>query len=130
MLLCRRAIKPRYGLWTLPAGFMENGETTEQAALRETREEACANVDILGLYTLISLPHVNQVYLIYRARLLDLDFAAGDENLEVKLFAEHEVPWDALAFSTIRHTLRHYFDDFRSGSFGVYSHALGPAPLR
>ncbi|MEW8208657.1 MAG: NUDIX hydrolase [Candidatus Thiodiazotropha taylori] len=83
ILLCRRAIEPRYGLWTLPAGFMENGETSQQGAARETLEEATARVDVEGLYGLYNLPHINQVYLIFRSRLLDLEFAAGTESLEV-----------------------------------------------
>ncbi|HEB59366.1 MAG TPA: NUDIX domain-containing protein [Gammaproteobacteria bacterium] len=117
VLLCRRAIEPQYGLWTLPAGFMENGETVEQAALRESWEEARANVHIDGLYTLYSLPHINQVYMLFRAQLQDQNFAAGPESLEVALFTETEIPWQQLAFRTIVETLRHYFADRRSGNF-------------
>ncbi len=120
ILLCRRAIEPRHGLWTLPAGFMENGETTQQGAARETLEEACARVEIGKLYTLFNLPDINQVYLMFRARLLDLEFAAGSESLEVKLFREEEVPWDQLAFATIRETLTHYYADRRRGDFGFH----------
>lgn len=111
VLLCRRAIEPRRGFWTLPAGFMENGETVEQAAARETQEEACARVQALSLYTLFDLPHINQVYMLFRAELVDLDFAAGEESLEVRLFAEHEIPWGELAFPTIGRTLEYYFAD-------------------
>lgn len=111
VLLCRRAINPRYGHWTLPAGFMENDETAPEAAERETMEEALARVEILDLYTLFNLPHINQVYMMFRARLLDLDFGAGDESLEVALFGRGEVPWEEMAFPTIYHTLRFYFDD-------------------
>lgn len=116
VLLCRRAIEPRHGLWTLPAGFMENGETTEQAAARETWEEACAKVEILGLYSLINLPHIDQVYMMYRARLRNDDYAAGPESLEVSLFEETEIPWQELAFPTIHQTLKMFFADRREGS--------------
>lgn len=121
ILLCRRAIEPRHGLWTLPAGFMENAETLEQAASREALEEATAKVQIDGLYTVISLPHVNQVYVMYRATLLDPDVAAGTESLEVKFFSEADIPWDTLAFRTIQLTLEHYFVDRRHGRYGVHT---------
>lgn len=114
VLLCRRAIAPCQGYWTLPAGYMENGETTCEAAIRETREEACAEIEVGGLYTLIDLPHINQVYMIYLARLeaeRAPGFAAGPESLEVRLFEEEEIPWQSLAFSTITRTLEHFFAD-------------------
>jgi ADP-ribose pyrophosphatase YjhB (NUDIX family) len=117
ILLCRRAIEPRAGLWTLPAGFMELGETTMQTAVRETLEEANARVEPLGLYTLMNLPHVDQVYFMYRARLLDLSFSAGEESEEVGLFDADEVPWDSLAFPTIRYTLQFYFEDRKKGAY-------------
>ncbi|EJT83836.1 NUDIX hydrolase [Pseudomonas putida S11] len=98
VLLCRRAIEPRRGFWTLPAGFMENGETLDQAARRETVEEACARVGSMSLYQLFDLPHINQVHVFFRAELADLDFAVGVESLEVRLFEEHEIPWGELAF--------------------------------
>jgi ADP-ribose pyrophosphatase YjhB (NUDIX family) len=120
VLLCRRAIEPRYGLWTLPAGFMENGETTAEGAVRETLEEAGARVEIIDLYTLINVPDIDQVYLLFRARLLDTDFAAGEESLEVALFDEAGIPWDQLAFRTVHTTLRHYFEDRRSGQFPLH----------
>jgi ADP-ribose pyrophosphatase YjhB (NUDIX family) len=120
ILLCRRAIEPRYGLWTLPAGFMENGETSVQAAVRETLEEATARVDIHGLYALFNLPHVNQVYMMFRSRLLDLDFGPGEESLEVALFNEADIPWDQLAFPTIRQTLQLYFRDREAGLFDFH----------
>lgn len=110
VLLCRRSISPRKGFWTLPAGFMENAETTIEAAVRETREEACAEVTVHGLYTLISLPHINQVYMMFLADL-EGGFGPGPESLEVALFEEHEIPWDELAFPTIERTLRHFFED-------------------
>jgi len=120
VLLCRRAIEPRYGYWTLPAGFMENDETTQEAAERETLEEANARVELLGLYTVMNIPHTNQVYMMFRSRLLDLDFGPGSESLEVKLFREHEIPWRELAFPTIVHTLELYFEERRRERFGVH----------
>jgi ADP-ribose pyrophosphatase YjhB (NUDIX family) len=121
VLLCRRAIEPRHGMWTLPAGFMENNETTAQAALRETIEEACAHVELGEMYTLISVPHVNQVHVIYMARLLDLKFSPGLESLEVGLFSEDQVPWEQIAFRTIALTLRHYFSDRQRADFRFHS---------
>lgn len=115
ILLCRRAIEPRYGLWTLPAGFMENNETTQQAALRETMEEANAQVEILNLYALFNIPHISQVYMIFRARLTDLQFKPGAESLEVELFREDEIPWDELAFPVMHETLVRYYNDRKSG---------------
>lgn len=117
ILLCRRAIEPRYGLWTLPAGFMENGETTEQGAVRETLEEANARVSILQLYSLFDLPHISQVYLLFRSQLLDLDFSAGTESLEVALFTRQQIPWDKIAFQVIKETLSAYFEDQKKGQF-------------
>lgn len=120
VLLCRRAIEPRYGLWTLPAGFMENGETTSEGAIRETLEEAGARVVIDDLYTLINVPDIDQVYLMFRAQLLDLDFAPGEESLEVALFSESRIPWEQIAFRTVHTTLRHYFEDCRIGLFPMH----------
>jgi ADP-ribose pyrophosphatase YjhB (NUDIX family) len=117
VLLCRRAIEPRYGLWTLPAGFMENGETSQEGAARETYEEATARIEIEGLYGLYNLPHINQVYLIFRSRLLDLDFVAGSESLDVALFEESEIPWQEMAFPVIREALLMFFEDWRKGEF-------------
>ncbi|HEU4852310.1 MAG TPA: NUDIX hydrolase [Telluria sp.] len=125
VLLCRRAIEPRYGFWTLPAGFMENEETTAQAAVRETEEEAGAHIEIGSLFTLLNVPQVHQVHLFYLARLLNLEFEAGIESLEVQLFAESEIPWDELAFPTIRKTLELFFEDRKrmqqGGCHGFYS---------
>lgn len=117
VLLCRRAIEPRHGYWTLPAGFMELGETSLQAAVRETLEEANARVDIHDLYMVINLPHVDQVYMMFRSRLLDTDFYPGPESQEVSLFRQEDIPWDSLAFATIRETLRYYYEDRREGVF-------------
>ena len=121
ILLCRRAIEPRYGLWTLPAGFMENGETTQEGAARETREEANARVEVGELYTLFNLPHINQVYLVFRGRLLDLDFGPGAESLDVSLFREDEIPWEDIAFPVIKETLGLYFRDRANGGFALRS---------
>jgi ADP-ribose pyrophosphatase YjhB (NUDIX family) len=117
ILLCRRAIEPRHGLWTLPAGFMENGESATEAAARETLEEASARIEIGDLYSVYSLPYIDQVHLLFRAGLLDLDFAPGVESLEVELFEERDIPWDELAFRPVRFTLEHYFADRRKGDF-------------
>jgi ADP-ribose pyrophosphatase YjhB (NUDIX family) len=113
VLLCRRNIEPRYGLWTLPAGFMELGETIAEGALRETVEEAGARIELEGLYTVLNVVRVGQVHLFYRARLLDTDFAPGPETIEARLFREDAVPWEEIAFRTVRETLRRCFDDRR-----------------
>ena len=133
VLLCRRAIEPKYGLWTLPAGFMENGEAADEGAMRETLEEAGARVEVIDLYTMISLPDIDQVYLLYLAKLLDLDFAAGEESLEVALFREADIPWEHIAFRTVEETLRHYFHDRCQGHFPLhrgklYRRRLSSAP--
>lgn len=128
ILLCKRAIEPRHGFWTLPAGFMENGESTWEGAARETLEEAGARVEILHLYSLINLPDISQVYLMFRARLLDLNFAAGEESLEVKLFGEAEIPWDDLAFSTIRASLKRYYTDRRRGEYPLHTEDIHRRP--
>jgi len=126
VLLCRRAIEPRYGLWTVPAGFLENGETTAAGAQRETLEEANARVQVDDLFALYNLPHINQVYMLFRARLLDLDFSPGAETLETRLVEETEVPWSELAFVTVRNTLTHYFNDRRSGRFTLHMGTIEP----
>ncbi len=131
ILLCRRAIEPRHGLWTLPAGFMENGETTAEAAARETLEEANARVSIGELYSIHNLPYINQVHLFYRSRLLDLDFSPGIESLEVVLIGETQIPWEAIAFRTVKFTLQRYFSDRKKGSFHFFSSDLAhPAQIR
>jgi ADP-ribose pyrophosphatase YjhB (NUDIX family) len=117
VLLCRRAIEPRHGLWTVPAGYMENGETTFQGAIRETLEEANARVEIDSIYALYNIPHINQVYILFRARLLDLDVKPGAETLEVKLMKETEIPWDQIAFASVRNTLTRYYEDRRNGEY-------------
>jgi ADP-ribose pyrophosphatase YjhB (NUDIX family) len=129
VLLCRRAIEPRHGLWTLPAGFLENAETIQAGAVRETLEEANARVKVDHLYTVISLPHISQIYVMFRAQLTDLDFGPGPESLEVRLFHEHEIPWEQLAFRTITRTLRSYFLDRKLGAFPVRVSTLERRPL-
>jgi ADP-ribose pyrophosphatase YjhB (NUDIX family) len=126
LLLCRRAIEPRYGYWTLPAGFMENDETAGQAALRETLEEAGARIELLEPFSLLSVPHVNQVHLFYRARLLDLEFHPGEESLEVVLFEQAAVPWKEIAFRTVARTLEHWFADRARGAFCFHAADIAP----
>ena len=124
LLLCRRAIEPRYGYWTLPAGFMENDETAGQAALRETLEESGAAVELGAPFTMISVPRVNQVHLYYLARLRELGFKPGEETLEVALFEEARIPWDDIAFRTVGVTLKHWFADRAKGGFGFHAEDL------
>ena len=121
ILLCRRAIEPRSGLWTLPAGFMENGETIGEAAVRETLEEANARVEIDALFTCLSIPRISQVYIMFRGRLLDGTFSPGTESLDVRLFDEAEVPWDEIAFPAISRTLELWFLDRHNGAFGAHT---------
>lgn len=120
VLLCKRAIEPRYGLWTLPAGFMENGESSEQGALRESWEEARARLHIDDLFSVYDIPHINQVYLIYRGELTDTDFGPGPESLEVELFEEKDIPWDEMAFPVMTQTLQHYFRDRKQDVFQLH----------
>lgn len=117
ILLVKRAIDPSYGKWTLPAGYLENGESVLEGALRETREEANARLDALAPFGMFNLTQINQIYFIFWGRLRDLDFGAGYESLEVRLFDEKEIPWDEIAFKVIRETLQHFFTDRRAGSF-------------
>ncbi len=120
ILLCRRAIEPRKGFWTLPAGFMENGETIQQGAARETIEEACAKITGQTLYRIYNLPKIDQVYIMFRGQLTEEDgFAAGTESLEVQLFETDEIPWDKIAFQVIQITLEDYLADQKSGQFPV-----------
>lgn len=120
VLLCKRNIEPRRGKWTLPAGFMELQETSAQGAARETVEEAGAQFTLGPLFSLLNVPRVGQVHLFYRATLLSDVFAPGYETMEARLFTEEEVPWDELAFRTVRETLLRYFADRRTGAFGVH----------
>lgn len=120
VLLCKRNIEPRWGKWTLPAGFMEMGETMVQGAARETAEEAGAEVEMGAFFSAMSIPRVGQVHVFYLARLLSDRFDPGQESLEARLFAEDEVPWDELAFTTVRETLKCFFADHRRGQYGVH----------
>lgn len=130
VLLCRRAIEPRHGYWTLPAGFMENNESTAEAAARETLEEANARIELHPLFSLLNVPHAHQVHMFYRARLLDLNYSAGIESLEVDLFSEAEIPWADLAFRTVEHTLRFFFSDVARAKeghpFGFHTYDIAP----
>ena len=128
VLLCKRAIEPREGLWTLPAGFMENGETTEQGAIRESWEEARTQLEVSHLYLLFDLPHINQIYMFYHATLSSLDFAPGPESLEVELFKEEDIPWDNIAFKAVVESLKYYFADRKDGKLPFRQLALAPHP--
>ena len=120
VLLCKRNIEPRRGKWTLPAGFLEMGETTSEGAARETDEEAGAEFEMQGLFTVMNVVRVGQVHLYYRARLLSTKFNPGYETIEAGLFTEAEIPWDEIAFRTVKETLECYFSDRRKGAFGIH----------
>ncbi len=125
ILLCKRAIEPRKGYWTLPAGFLENGETIEEGAARETREEACADLSNQRLYALFNLPHINQVYLMFRADLVSgTGFGIGAESLDVRLFSESQIPWDEIAFKVMYLTLDRYLQERKIGQFHFKSHTV------
>ncbi len=127
VLMCRRAIEPRLGFWTLPAGFLELGETVAQGAERETVEEAGAQVNLGELYCMFNLPHIGQVYMMYLAELPEPVFATNtDESLEVRLFTEEEIPWRELAFRTMWRTLHHYFEDRKTGKFSLHVEDIAP----
>jgi ADP-ribose pyrophosphatase YjhB (NUDIX family) len=121
VLLCKRNIEPRKGKWTLPAGFMELGETTAEGAARETVEEAGAQFEMHALFSLINVARVGQVHLFYRATLLSPEFAPGTETQEAVLFDEADIPWDEIAFRTVKETLKHFFADRRAGHFGFHT---------
>ncbi len=121
VLLCRRNIEPRFGFWTLPAGFLELGESTQAGALRETIEEAGAKIELLDLFTLLNVVAVGQVQFFYRARMLDTSLAPGPETIEAQLFREADIPWDRIAFRTVRQTLEHYFADRKRGRFELHT---------
>jgi ADP-ribose pyrophosphatase YjhB (NUDIX family) len=121
VLLCKRNIEPRWGKWTLPAGFMELNETVAEGAARETVEESGAEFELEGLFSLVNVARVGQVHLFYRARLLSDRFYPGFETIEARLFAEDEIPWDEIAFRTVKETLERYFADRRAGSFSIHA---------
>ncbi len=124
ILMCRRAIEPRHGLWTLPAGFLEIGETAAEGAARETMEEARSRVEVGALFSFINVTYIGQIYTIYLAEMLDLDFGPGEESLEVELFREADIPWQDLAFPTIKLALQDYFADRQRGQFSLHVHDL------
>lgn len=126
VLLCRRAIEPRKGFWTLPAGFMENGETTLAGAQRETREEAKAAIINESLYRLFDLPYISQVYMFYRGELADGQYGVGPESLDTALFMEDEIPWDEIAFPVVAETLKEFFEDRKTGHFPVRVSGIDP----
>ena len=126
IILCKRAIEPRLGYWTLPAGFLENGETTLAGAQRETWEEAGASVDNPTLYRIFDLPHINQVYMFYRGDLIDNRYGPGSESLAVELFREEDIPWQQLAFPVVMEALREYFGDRQHSEFPVRASGLDP----
>ncbi len=128
ILLCRRAIEPGYGQWTLPGGFMENGETVEQGAMRETMEECGAEVDITSLHSVYNIPHISQVYMMFRANMRDSTFTGGAESLAVKLFRHDDIPWDELAFRVIRAIMKHYVDDSARDNLSVHLGTILPPP--
>ena len=121
VLLCLRNIEPRKGKWTLPAGFMELGETTGQGAARETDEEAGAQFELQGLFAILNVARVGQVHMFYRARLTSDEFQPGFETIEARLFEEHEIPWDEIAFRTVKETLERFFADRRTGDFSIHT---------
>jgi ADP-ribose pyrophosphatase YjhB (NUDIX family) len=129
ILLCKRAIEPRYGKWTLPAGFMENGETSAAGAARETWEEAAAKAIDLVLYRIFDVPHISQVYLFYRCGIENDAFGVGPESLESGLFSEEQIPWDELAFPVVREMLREFLDDRRAGLYPIRNSVI-EYPLR
>lgn len=129
VLLCKRAIEPRKGFWTLPAGFLENGETTADGAMRETVEEANAHVEIDNLYTVFSLPHISQVYMFFKATMPKPEFSAGTESLEVELFDEADIPWDELSFPAITQTLEHYFNDRKNDAYPTRYSSIERSPF-
>ncbi len=128
VLLCRRAINPRYGLWTLPAGFMENGESVAEAAARETVEEAGAHIEAPELYGIYSIPHVNQVYMMFRAQLCSPLFAPGSESLEARLYTQAAIPWDMLAFRVVHLSLQRFLDDWPRQQFPPHHEVIRPIP--
>ncbi len=120
VLLCKRNIEPRRGKWTLPAGFMELDETLAEGAARETVEEAGAQFEMEGLFSIVNVARVGQVHMFYLARLLNERFDPGFETMEARLFTEAEIPWDEIAFRTVKETLEHYFTDRRTGQFSIH----------
>lgn len=130
ILLCRRAIEPRKGYWTLPAGFMELGETIAQAAAREALEEANVDVAIGEIYTIFNLPHISQVYVFFLAEMTTGRFSAGAESLETRLFDEKDIPWDDIAFETVHRSLDFFLADRQTGEFTMRVQDIAHDPRR
>lgn len=128
IMLCKRAIEPRKGFWNLPGGYLENGETVEEGAMREVWEEAGIRVTVTGLHTVFSIPKINQVYMHFLAAMPDLNYVPGVESLEVKMFVEADIPWKELAFSSSTFSLKKYFEDQKNGQkqvhLGQYTHPI------
>ena len=120
LLLCKRAIEPRFGFWTLPAGYMENGETITEGAIRETKEEANAEIQNLKLYTIFNIPRISQIYVLFNADLKNLNYKPGEETSDVQLFTESNIPWNLIAFSSIKVTIEKYYKDSITGKFPSY----------
>ena len=130
VLLCKRAIQPRHGLWTLPAGFLENGETIEEGAFRETKEETNTEVKMGDLYAIFNIPQINQVYMLHLAEVINEDYSSTTESLEVEIFTEEDIPWDELAFPFVPTTLKNYFKDFKRGEFPLSTQTIERPPRK
>lgn len=128
--MCKRAIEPRLGSWTLPAGFMENHETIQQAAARETFEEATARASNLELFAVYNLPHISQVYIMFKAEIEDGKAESGVESLETEFILEQDIPWGELAFPIIKETLELYFQDRKRGEFSLHTGEITRKPDR
>ena len=124
VLLCKRAIQPRHGLWTLPAGFLENGETIEEGAFRETKEETNTEVKMGDLYAIFNIPQINQVYMLHLAEVINEDYSSTTESLEVEIFTEEDIPWDELAFPYIPILLKKIFSDMKSGEYNLLTETI------
>ena len=121
ILLCKRNIEPGWGKWTLPAGFMELNETIAQGAARETIEEAGAEFQMEDLFSILNVARVGQVHFFYKAQLLSDQFNPGHETIEARLFTEADIPWDEIAFRTVKETLEHYFTDRQRGIYSIHT---------
>ena len=130
VLLCKRAIQPRYGLWTLPAGFLENGETIEEGAFRETKEETNTEVKMGNLYAIFNIPQINQVYMLHLAEVINEDYCKTSESLEVEFFAESDIPWDELAFPFVPSTLKNYFKDCKRDEYPLTTQIIERPPRK
>tara|TARA_B100000949_G_scaffold231702_1_gene244355 strand:+ start:716 stop:1285 length:570 start_codon:yes stop_codon:yes gene_type:complete len=128
ILLCKRATEPRAGYWTLPAGFLENNETIEEGALRETFEEAGAKANSLNPFLLCNLPHISQIYIMFHGELTDGKFSAGLESSEVRLFSKNEIPWNEIAFLVISKTIKLYYQDLKNGTIGIHFDTINKKP--